>query len=147
MSIDLTQAEADSLLAMKKKIVGDSVFQFPASGERLQIPLESLDRTEDFLLDVTRSRIDLAKITYQNRARIVVVLLRLDVSGPPHRNPDGELIACPHLHVYREGYGDKWAIAIPTGKFENIQNRVQTLIDFMTECNVTEQPSIQTGLF
>jgi len=74
-------------------------------------------------------------------------LLRLDVSGPPHRNPDGELIACPHLHVYREGYGDKWAIAIPTGKFENIQNRVQTLIDFMTECNVTEQPSIQTGLF
>jgi len=53
MSILLTQAEADALIAMPKRPSDDKVQQFPAPGERLLIPLVSLDRSEDFLLDVT----------------------------------------------------------------------------------------------
>ena len=48
------------------------------------------------------------KVTYQTRARQIIVLARLDF-GPDHRNPDGNIVGSPHLHVYREGYGDKWA--------------------------------------
>ncbi|MFW9280162.1 DUF6978 family protein [Glaesserella parasuis] len=26
-------------------------------------------------------------------------MVRLDIEGPPHRNPDGEEIICPHIHL------------------------------------------------
>ena len=147
MSILLTQTEADAFMAMAKRATEMETQLFPAPGGRLAIPLESLDRSEDFLLDVSRSRLDFSKITYQNRARVVVVLLRLDLHGPPHRNPDDVVIPCPHLHVYRQGFGDRWAHAVPDNSFSDLSDRVQTLSDFMTLCNVTEKPEIQAGLF
>src|ERR1700744_6246053 len=85
MSIFLPQTEADALIAMPKRRVDDEVRRFPGLGGRVAIPLESVDRSEDFLIDVTRSRINLSKITYQNRARSVIVLLRLDLNGRPTR--------------------------------------------------------------
>ena len=36
------------------------------------------------MLDVTRAQIKLTKATYQNRARQVIILMRLDLEGPPH---------------------------------------------------------------
>ena len=111
--IEITQEEADSLIAMEKRFVDDRDWTFPSAGERKALALTSLDKRENFTLDVTRAQIKLTKATYQNRARQVIVLMRLDLGGPPHRNPDGTEIDCPHLHTYREGFGDKWASAAP----------------------------------
>ena len=94
MSANLPQAEADALIALAKRRADDDERRFPHPGERLVIPLVSLDKREDFLLDITRSQINVAKITHQNRARHVVILMRLDIQGAPHRNPDGEVIPC-----------------------------------------------------
>lgn len=113
VDIDLTQDEADSLIAMPKFRTNDDVMYYPDQGSSLTIPLISTDKKENFLLDIKRGRIDLQKATYQNRARQTVILVRLDLSGAPHRNPDGEEVACPHLHVYRERYGDRWAGPVP----------------------------------
>jgi hypothetical protein len=115
--IDLTQEEADMLIAMEKHRENEDGLAFPAPGERLAIPLNSHDKRETFVLDVTRAQIKLTKATYQNRARQAVVLMRLDLDGPPHRNPDGVELSCPHLHIYREGFGAKWAFPLPTGKY------------------------------
>jgi hypothetical protein len=147
MSVDLTQSEADELMAMPKRPCSDGIEMFPPLGGKLVIELESVDKSEDFLLDVTRSRIDFSRITYQNRGRAVVVLKRLDLNGAPHRNPDDQVIPCPHLHTYREGYGDKWAEPISAGKFTNLGDMSLTLAEFMAECNVVDAPMIQTGLF
>jgi len=147
MSIDLSQADADALIAMPKRATDDREYDFPGPGNRLVLPLTSLDRREDFLLDITRVQINVAKVNYQNRARQVVVLMRLDLGGAPHQNPDGEVVPCPHLHIYREGYGDKWAYAIPEGKFGDLSNLFKTLQDFMAECNIVEAPNMQGGLF
>jgi hypothetical protein len=147
MSLDLTQAEADELMAMPKRATDDRTQQFPSLGGKLVLKLESIDKSEDFLLDVTRSRMDFARITYQNRGRVVVVLKRLDLSGSPHRNPDDEIIPCPHLHTYREGYGDKWAEPLAIGKFTNLDDLYLTFQEFLAACNVVEGPTIQTGLF
>jgi hypothetical protein len=75
------------------------------------------------------------------------ILARLDFGGPPHRNPDGEEIPCPHLHLYREGYGDKWAVPIPVDRFPNVNDLWLTLQDFMDYCNVIEPPQIIRGVF
>jgi len=81
----------------------------------------------------------------RGREAVVDILLRLDVDGPPHQNPDGEEMPSPHLHVYREGYGDKWAVPVPA-EFTDTSDLVCTLRDFMKYCNVQECPSIQRGV-
>lgn len=145
--IDLTQAEADGLLAVDKVRANDDAFDYPGMGGAVTVPLTSIDKREHFLLDISRGRIDLLKSKYQNRGRQVVVLVRLDFGGPPHRNPDGEEVGCPHLHVYREGYGDKWAMPVPGDRFPIMDDLWQTLQDFMTYCNIVEPPNIDRGLF
>lgn len=145
--INLTQGEADKLMAMEKRSVDETSWTFPGPGERIAIPLTSLDKRENFMLDVTRAQIKLTKATYQNRARGAVILLRLDLEGPPHRNPDGEEILCPHLHIYREGFGDKWAITAPIERYPDTLNLFATFDAFMLQCHVTKAPPIEKGLF
>lgn len=145
--IDIPQAEADALIAMEKHRVDDSAWLFSAPGERLAIPLASFDKREQFVLDISRGQIKLTKATFQNRARQAIILMRLDLDGPPHRNPDGAEIPCPHLHMYREGFGDKWAIPAPPARYLNTLDLFSTLDAFMGHCNITNRPNIQKGLF
>ncbi|GBE48570.1 hypothetical protein BMS3Bbin12_01749 [bacterium BMS3Bbin12] len=147
VDINLTQAEADALIAMEKRRTTEDRNDFPIAGQSLVLPLHSPDKREQFLLDLSRSRIDLLKVKMQNRGRQVVVLVRLDMGGAPHRNPDGEEIPVPHLHVYREGYGDKCAIPVPADCFQAIGDVWVTLEDFMRFCNITQPPYIERGLF
>jgi hypothetical protein len=145
--LDLTQEEAEKLMSMEKRAADQKEWTFPGPAERIIVPLVSADKRENFLLDVTRYQIKLTKATFQNRARVAIILYRLDIDGAPHRNPDGQEIPCPHLHEYREGYGDKWAIPAPAEKFPNTADLFSTLYSFMGYCNITEPPLIQRGLF
>ena len=148
MEFDLSQAEADALLAIEKHRADDVERDYPAPCSRLSAPLVSTDGRESFLLDVRRSRIAFTKKgTYQHRARRAAILVRLDFGGQPHRNPDGAGIDSPHLHLYREGYGDKWAFPIPNDPFTDLDDLWKTLGDFMSFCNILEQPKIVRGRF
>lgn len=145
--LDLSQAEADSLISMQKYRADEKQHDFPLPGDRLSVELLSADRHEKFVLDVSRASIKLTKATYQSRARQAVVLVRLDIDGAPHRNPDGQEIPCPHVHVYREGYGDKWAVdALPEG-YTSTDDLYGTLLLFMQKNNIVQQPHILKGLF
>lgn len=97
-------------------------------------------------MDIARSRVDISKTTYQNRARKTIVLLRLDIGGAPHRNPDGQEIPSPHLHIYKEGYGDKFAYPLPR-EFTFCENTLDYLDTFMDYCNIVGKPNLDTGLF
>ena len=144
--IGLPQEDADLLLAMEKCRVDESVYQFPHLGGSIRIPLKSINLKEDFTLDIQRMSIQLKKNTFQNRARINIVLVRIDIGGSPHRNPDGEEIPCPHIHLYREGFDDKWAY--PLGeKFSNTADCSKILEEFLKFCNVVQVPNIEKGLF
>lgn len=145
--INLTQNEADSLLRMEKITVDDAEWVFPTMGVRIEVPLTSTDKRERFLLDVGRGVLDLKKIKYQNRARQVVILARLELSGAPHRNPDDTEIPSNHIHIYKEGYADKWAYPIPNDKFSNLESQWDTLQDFMDFCNITRKPNIRRVMF
>ncbi len=141
----LSQADADTLLRMEKKPATQDAFHFPDLGGRVEVPLVSRDERERFSLDINRKRIALTT-GYQARGRQVTVLARLDFSAP-HRNPDGTEVGVPHLHVYREGYGDKWAVELPEGLLSEPDDPWQVLHDFMTYCGVVDQPNIVRGLF
>jgi hypothetical protein len=145
--IDIPQADADALIAMEKQCVENKTWLFPEPGGRLAVALVSPDKRENFILDITRAQIKLTKATYQNRARQAIILMRLDLDGPPHRNPDDQEIPCPYLHIYREGFGDKWAFPAPVDRYPNVQDLFSTLDAFMRHCNITEPPQIDRGLF
>lgn len=145
--INFIQAEADALIALEKVKADEIQYMYPGMGGSTVVPLVSVDRSEEFFLDVRRGRIDLAKVTYQNRARQIVILARLDLGGAPHRNPDGAELPCPHLHVYREGYGDKWAFGLSPEQFPNPSDLWSTLQDFLQYCNITDANVIDRGLF
>ncbi len=145
--LDLTQLEADSFIAMEKIRMDDTSHDYPGPGARLTLGLTSRDKREAFILDLSRGRIDLAKGTYQNRARQVIPLVRVDFGGPPHTNPDGEVVQAPHIHVYREGYGDKWASPLPPDRFATTTDAWALLQSFYSFCSIVEPPVIQRGLF
>ncbi len=142
----LTQQRADEVIGMPKRCTDTSPIDFPLLGEAIQLELKSLDDRESFLVDVNRrGRIKLSKCTYQERYEVVDVLLRLDVGGPPHVNPDGEELPCPHLHIYREGFADKWAEPAPPD-FTNTNDLPITLEHFLKYCKVENVPPIQRGV-
>jgi len=146
MTSDLKQAEADALLQMPKFRADEMTHRFPDPGGKCTAELRSEDARELFLLDLNRSAISLTKITYQTRGRISLVLARLDLDGAPHRNPDDEEVPSPHLHLYREGYGDKWAYPVPSEAFSNLSDRWETLLAFMNFCHVVQAPNFERGL-
>jgi len=160
--LHITQAEADALIAMEKHCIEEKTWLFPSAGARLSVPLISPDKRESFLLDITRAAIRLTKATYQNRARQAIILMRLDLDGPPHPNPEdapaglshawlvpyaGQIVPCPHLHLYIEGYGDKWAIPAPADRYPDAQDLFSAFEAFIVHCNITRAPRIEKGLF
>lgn len=145
--INIDQAEADALLALEKVAADSKSYTVLSPGARTSIPLLSADKRERFHMDTSRSALLLSKVKLQSRARTAVVLARLDLDGAPHQNPDGQIVQCPHLHLYREGYADKWAEAPPPEHFAHLHDLWETLQDFMAFTNVSEPPSIVRGIF
>jgi hypothetical protein len=151
----LAQSAANDLFDIPKVKKSDESYGFPRPGKKLTIPITSHDGQEDFLIDISRARIRLTKCTYQERCHQMIILVRLDLGGPPHTNPEvasvplpcltphnGLTIDCPHLHVYVEGFMDKWAIPAPNDKFPDTHNLYTTLQDFFSYCNVVEPPKV-----
>ena len=131
---------------MEKFHLGDSEYDYPIVGGTIRIPLHSHDKKEEFSLDIRRSSIEMKKNTFQNRVKKTIVLLRLDIGGSPHRNPDGEELPCPHIHIFQEGFNDKWAYSVPNDKFSNLNCSSITLNEFMDLCNIVKKPFIKEDL-
>jgi hypothetical protein len=144
--INLTQQEADKLIAMDKFLTNANTIALPLAGEKLTLGCLSFDKREEFVLDCFRGTIKLSKVTHQMRARKVVPLVRLDIDSAPHQNPDGTEIGGTHLHIYSASYADKYAFPVPD-IFSNISDIAQTLIDFMRYCNIKNTPQLTGELF
>lgn len=141
----LSQSAADSLLCIDKRVDTANDYIFPHEKKRkLCIPLKSIDNKHSFNLDIFRGNISLSKITYQTRYSMNTILARLDLNSKGHRNPDGVLIEGCHIHTYKEGYGDRFAIALPP-EFANVDktDMKQMLNIFMAYCHIIEPPKFR----
>jgi hypothetical protein len=98
---------------------------------------------ETFLLDVWRGTLRLSKLKYQNRVQTAVILVRLDVDGAPHTNPDGEKLLGTHMHLFKEGFDDRWAYPVDFMKFTVLSDPGKTLHDFCAFCNIEAPPPVQ----
>lgn len=145
--IDLSQNDADHLISMQKKVISKKIFSLPDRGGKLEINLSCENNDEDFIVNYNQHSINLSKRNHQLRGKKVTPLIRLDLDGPGHRNPNGEEVGIRHLHLYREEYGLKWAFEVPSQFFSRLDDAFETLHDFLVYCNVTKIPKFQRGLF
>ena len=120
----LTKDEIENLLNMLKKVKYDETyFKIPKKGNKAVLDVLSLDEKIKFIINITpgSKRSNNKKITYQERYLKDTVLLRLDIAGPYHTNPDRTTISGNHLHVIREG---------------EIDDKIETLINFLEYCKI-----------
>lgn len=143
----LTQTEADALIEIDKHADDTKAVSYPAPGGKLCIQLHSADNRERFHLDLTRGRIALTKVSHNLRVRTSIPLVRLDINGAPHTNPDGSKVGRSHIHLYREGFGDSWAFEVDPSIFSDVNDLQQALRDFVNYCHIRTFPPIDLSLF
>ena len=154
--MSLPQEEADRLIEMEKRFVDSDVLELSQSMAMDYVrEMTSLDGRERSLLDVWRSRRRTAYLRYQTRARQCIILARLDIDGPRHRNPplgsdaEARWLSGTHLHLYREGYDDRIAFEladVPDFSFTTPLALTQTFAEFLGFCHVAESPAVQLTL-
>lgn len=145
----LKQNEIDNLLNMLKMLETKGMFIFPSVGESSKVDITSLDGKDKFVVDINRKgKIKLSKCTFQERYTKDVILLRIDIDGPPHTNPDGKVIRSNHIHICKEGFDVRWAYPL-TGQITDAKDLIKALIEFLEYCKVqnTSEISIQEGMF
>ena len=143
----MKQDFARYLMNLNKKIVEPHI-SFPTPNAKLTLNVESLDGSETFLLDINRSgRISISRCTFQERYGVVDILVRLDLDKYKQpQNPDGTIFMGPHIHIYREGYGDRWACLLSdfeAYRFSSSDDLLTSFTEFCDYCNIKTIPAIQ----
>ena len=139
----LTQSEADQFIQTVKHFVRPPASISISPGGDDTYELAGSDDRERFLLDIWRGTLRLTKLKFQNRVRTIVVLVRLDVDGAPHTNPDGQRLSGTHLHLFTEGYDDRWAYPVDPGTFTLLSDPGTTFQEFCSYCKVESPPPVQ----
>lgn len=141
----MTCEEAQGLIQVLKKIMGTDAFSIPKQGSKAAIDLVSVFSNSDkFKVDFNRSSmIRKDKYTLLLRYGKDQGLLRVDIGGANHTNPDGTIVPCPHIHKQTQDTGmwDAWAYSLPV-VFGNVQDRIDTIKQFLEYCNVNNIESI-----
>jgi len=134
----VTKESAQELIHVMKEIVEKGIYNLPKQGSQNKILLQSvLSKRDKFDVVVNRvARINPSKYTlllnYPEEG-----LLRVDVNGPNHVNPDGAKVPCPHVHMRMKDTGkwDDWAFDLPA-VFGNTEDCAATVRDFLQYCQV-----------
>lgn len=152
----LTQSEADSLLRMPKEFMEADPLEFSQSqAMKYDRLLQSSDRREQFLLTIERGQRKRIRLKYQTRARKVIILARLDLNGPAHKNPPespyrpNERLDGPHMHLYREDFEDRIAYDLADIHglvIRDLRSGVSCLEDFLLFSGVAQWPAIQLAI-
>lgn len=106
MSILIPDKEFQRLLSLKKTFTSD--FELPTENDKAYFILRT-DTKESFQLNIERKNTYEVYKSKTQTAYYKEPLLRIEVDAPPHTNPDGTLIGRNHIHIYREGFGLRWA--------------------------------------
>ena len=94
-----------------------------------------------------RGRIELSKFKLQNRYALTKLpLVRIDIDSPPHMNPDGTKTSRNHIHIYKDGYDEKFAYTLDSDEFKDLfpdpKDRCSLLKAYLEFIKVISVPQI-----
>ena len=144
----INQSEIDILIDMPKTLIQYKkekmqklrVIPIPPTREKCLLEAIADNKKDFFLFDISNGGIRLSKKKFQKRHKpYPIPLIRIDIDGPPHDNPDGEKLSGTHIHIFQAGWDDKWAYPIEkflpeinpkSASFEDV------LFAFLKFCNI-----------
>jgi hypothetical protein len=141
----LTQSEYTVLMSQHKVFEDSEIIYLGPAPARWTRLLKSLVGSEVFRLDFHRGRLEL-RYTYNLRRNLATVLFRYDHEGI-HTNPDGVRFSGPHIHLYTEGYDDKFAFSVSQIGVLPTDNISEVLVKVANFCNIINVPTIQVPAF
>ena len=144
--MSITQTEFEFLMGLKKKFASNQEIEIGPAPLKWTREINSLESQDSFLIDYNRGKIQLLKFTLNKRFHQTICLIRLDTDGR-HTNPDGVVISGPHLHLYRDGYDDKFAFPVENAGIKDPTNMGNSIREFLEFCNIRNIPPIQKSTY
>jgi len=142
LATKLTQKEADMLISMLKASIEKNI-EIPSSkANRTEFEVvEKTSNRERFIINIARKGINSQAMTYQARhPRTGEILLRLDINPSTfHRNPDGKKVEGNHLHIFTEGFGEKYAFPFDVKD----KNFYELCMEFFKKFNLVVKPNVR----
>ena len=132
MSLLITQIEYESLMQLLKEFKERNPLSLKEHWSREIIAPETGD---SFMLDFYNGRIEFKKFSINKRYRNTIILIRYCSHGV-HTNPDGIQFTGSHLHLYKEGFDDKFAVGIGTIGATSSSTIVEVLEKFLDYCKI-----------
>lgn len=131
----LSQAEADNKIRLQKAFVDKRplIINRPYNEKRQLISL--YEPIETFYLYITQTAIDFGNYSTVTRYFQIPLVRACIDPDKKHTNPDGTQINGPHIHIYREGFLDKFAQPLPKGDFPDL-GIVQFVRAFLRYCSI-----------
>lgn len=143
----LTQHEADTLREIEKCLASPTSVRLPQRRETKLYPLwyqYNGRNKDDMTLSAFRGNKTPKKVSFRLLYSQCIILVRIDTQDPtPHTNPDGTRIAPlePHIHIYKEGYGDKFAYPLPE-EFSHTNDIIDLFMDFLAYSHVINRDQV-----
>lgn len=143
----MTQADFNTIIK-EEKIFSDLINPLALSPAPISWTREikATKSKNIYQLDFYRGSFELTRFTYNKRFRQSVILLRYD-SGGRHTNPDGISFDGPHIHLFREGFNDKFAYPVTDLKIDDNHTIDEVLDKLLQFCNVTKRPVVEIPMF
>jgi hypothetical protein len=136
----LTQREADRLIAMLKRKLDDTIYEFPRTKGKIIFEVVGDGYVDEFIINISRKGSLHNGCSYQGRLKKDnITLFRIDINpSRDHVNPDGKAVIGSHYHIYNEK--TKTSVAIPFN--EDTANLYELCFVFLGRFNVIEPPMI-----
>ena len=133
----MTKEAAQELIQTLKELLKTGVYYLPRVGKSDHLFLRSVQSPKDrFTVYINRS----SRIV-ENKYSLLLHypeegLLRIDINGREHKNPDGSLVSCPHIHMRIKDTGawDAYAFDLPA-VFGDTEDCAATLRDYLQYCH------------
>lgn len=111
---------------------------------RVSFTNDVLSRINDikFKLDIYRGNREPDRFNLNLRfSETNETLVRLDVNGGSHENPDGSTAPQSHIHIYNSDFGKKDAFAFPVNleDFPNTRTLYDASVSFLDYTNIINQ--------
>jgi len=145
--MSITQSDFNSIIN-EEKVFSDLINPLTLSPVPINWSREikAVNSKNTFYLDFYRGSFELTRYTYNKRYRQSIILIRYD-SGGRHTNPDGASFDGPHVHLFREGYNDKYAFPISELNIDDENTIDEVLNKLLQFCNITKRPAIEIPMF
>ncbi|HET8810816.1 MAG TPA: hypothetical protein VFM65_11205 [Flavobacteriaceae bacterium] len=145
--MSITQSDFNTIIK-EEKVFSDLINPLELSPPPINWTREikAISSKNIFLLDFYRGSFELTRYTYNKRYRQSIILLRYD-NGGRHTNPDGVSFDGPHVHIFREGFNDKFAFPVSELNINDTNSIDEVLDKLLQFCNVTKRPTIEIPMF